>query len=102
MSILLSDIPNLFGHFLSAVGLGVFGFAMVRFALEVYHKSNWQLQMAILLGLFGLLVGLADFVSPGSVGAFALGAGAAFLMSNPPKAEKPADTSAAENNAKPS
>ena len=61
------------------------GFALGRFTLDAYHKANWQLQIALALGFFGLLIGLTDFASPGSVGSFALGAGVAFLMASMPK-----------------
>ena len=75
-----TDIFGFFGYLLSAIGFGAFGYAIVRFWLEVYPKSNWQLQIALILGLFGMFVGVADFASPGSAGAFALGASAPFLL----------------------
>ena len=53
--------------------------------LDAFQKANWQLQCALVLGLFALLAALAKFSSPGSVGAFALGVGIAFLMSAMPK-----------------
>jgi hypothetical protein len=45
----------------------------------------WQVQVALSLGFFGLLVGITDFASAGSAGAFALGAGAAYLMNMMPQ-----------------
>jgi hypothetical protein len=74
-------MPTLVNDILGMIGLGVFGFGVARFLLDAYHKANWQLQIAIVLGLFGLLIGLADFSTSGLVGAFALGAGVVFLMS---------------------
>ena len=87
MDPLLNDVFGLLGLLLSAAGFLVFGFGLGRFFLDAYHKGAWQLQIALALGFFGLLIGLTDFASPGSVGAFALGAGIAFLM------EKKADAS---------
>jgi len=74
-----NEILGLFGFLLRAVGFGLFGFGIGKFVLESYAKANWQLQIALALGFLGLLVGLTDFASPGSAGAFALGAGIAFL-----------------------
>jgi hypothetical protein len=70
------------GFLLRALGFLVFGFAIGRFVLDAYQKANWQLQIALALGLFGLLIGLTDFASPGSSGAFALGAGVALIMAS--------------------
>jgi uncharacterized membrane protein YidH (DUF202 family) len=70
------------GFLLRALGFLVFGFAIGRFVLDAYQKANWQLQIALALGFFGLLIGLTDFASPGSSGAFALGAGVALIMAS--------------------
>jgi hypothetical protein len=75
------DIFSFLGFLLRAFGFLLFGFGGGRFMLDAYQKANWQLQIALALGFFGLLIGLTDFSSPGSAGAFALGAGIAFLMS---------------------
>ena len=75
----LNEVFGLLGFILRAVGFGLAGFALGKFVLDAYQKANWQLQIALVLGFFGLLIGLADFTSPGSVGAFALGAGLTFL-----------------------
>ena len=86
---IVSDLFGLLGLLLRALGFLLFGFGSGRFILSVYKESNWQLQMALVLGFFGLLIALTDFASPGSAGAFALGAGAAYFMANmPTKAEK--------------
>jgi hypothetical protein len=77
-------VPQVFsflGFLLRAFGFLLFGFGGGRFMLDAFQKANWQLQIALVLGFFGLLIGLTDFSSPGSAGAFALGAGIAFFMS---------------------
>ena len=85
MPIIISDIFSLLGFLLRAVGFLVVGLALGRFFLDSYKKAIWQLQIALVLGFFGLLIGITDFASAGSAGAFALGAGIAMLMANAPK-----------------
>lgn len=74
-------IVGVLGSLIRAIGFLVFGFGIARFTLDAYNKANWQLQIALALGFFGLLIGLTDFASPGSSGMYALGAGIA-LISN--------------------
>jgi hypothetical protein len=77
-------VPEIFaflGFLLNALGFLLFGFGGGRFILASFQKSGWQVQCALVLGFFALLAALAKFSSPGSVGAFALGAGIAFFMS---------------------
>ncbi|HUI88318.1 MAG TPA: hypothetical protein VLX61_06290 [Anaerolineales bacterium] len=74
----------LLGFLLRAVGFLVAGFASGHFAFDNFKNSEWQVKIALALGFFGLLVGLTDFASAGSAGAFALGAGAAYFMSMMP------------------
>lgn len=82
MPLIVSEIFTFLGFLLSALGLLVFGFAGGRFTLDAFQKStSWQVQVALALGLFALLAALTKFSSPGSAGAFALGAGIAFFMS---------------------
>jgi len=85
MPLIISEIFSFLGFLLRALGFLLVGFGGGRFVLDAYQKANWQLQIALVLGFFGLLIGLTDFSSPGSAGAFALGAGIAFLMSGMPK-----------------
>jgi hypothetical protein len=77
---LVNQIFSFLGFLLRAFGFLLFGFGGGRFMLDAFQKANWQLQIALALGIFGLLIGLTDFASPGSTGAFALGAGIAFFM----------------------
>lgn len=83
----LNDIINILGHLLSAIGFGIVGLGLARFLLDSYPKANWQLQAALALGFFGLLIGLTVFASVGSAGAFALGAGVAFFTARKEKEE---------------
>ncbi len=78
---IVSEIFAFLGFLLSALGLLVFGFAGGRFTMDAFQKTSWQVQVALVIGFFGLLAALANYASPGSAGSFALGAGIAFFMS---------------------
>lgn len=82
---LVSEIFGLLGFLVSALGFLIFGFGACKFTIDAYKKAVWQLQIALVLGFFGLIIGLADFTSPGSTGMFTLGAGVAFVMAGMPK-----------------
>lgn len=84
---ILNDIFSIFGYLIRTAGFLLVGLGVGRFFLANYPKSNWQLQMALALGFFGLIIALTVYSSAGSAGAFALGAGIAFL--NVKKEEAP-------------
>lgn len=75
------------GYVVRALGFIVLGFAVGRFTMDAYKKAVWQVQIALTVGFFALLVGLTNYASPGSMGTFALGAGVALIMSFMPKKE---------------
>lgn len=79
------QILGILGNLVRALGFLIFGFGIARFTLDAYSKANWQLQIALVLGFLGLLIGLTDFSTPGSSGMYALGAGIALVMSIMPK-----------------
>jgi len=85
----LNDILEIFGFLIRLVGFLLVGLGLGRFLLDSYPKANWQLQIALILGFFGLLIGLTVYSSPGSAGAFALGAGIAFFTAKKNEAEEP-------------
>ncbi len=67
------------------IGMLAFGFGAGWFAFEAYQKGAWQVQIAALLGLLGVVIGLADFTSAGALGAFGLGAGGAIIAFGLPR-----------------
>ncbi|HEY5730471.1 MAG TPA: hypothetical protein VIS72_10500 [Anaerolineales bacterium] len=79
------QILGVIGFLIRALGFLVAGYALGKFTFDSYGKANWQLQIALALGFFGLLIGLTAYTSPASSGMFALGGGAAFLMATMPK-----------------
>jgi hypothetical protein len=87
---IVSDVSAFLGILLRALGFLVVGVAVGRLVFDNFKNSEWQLKIALALGFFGLLIGLTDFASPGSAGAFALGAGGAYFMSMIP-VSKPKD-----------
>jgi hypothetical protein len=74
------NVLSLLGFILRALGFALLGFAVGRFTMDAYKMAVWQVQVALAVGFFGLLVGLTHYSSAGSMGMFALGAGAALFM----------------------
>jgi hypothetical protein len=74
---IIYDLLNILGFAIRVGGMIVLGVAMSYFTLEFYRKGQqvWMLQIALFLGFIGLVIALSTFTSPGSLGAFALGAG---------------------------
>jgi len=81
-------IIGVLGNLVRAIGFLIFGFGIARFLLDAYNKANWQLQIALALGFFGLLIGVTNFASAGSSGMYALGAGVALVSNMLPKKAK--------------
>jgi hypothetical protein len=85
---LVYDIIGLFASLVRFLGMAVFGLGMGWLALDLLKKSTWQVQIAVFLGLAGLVIGLAVFSGWASVGAVAAGIGVAILLWGLPKKEK--------------
>lgn len=77
---IVNDVFDLLGHLIRGLGFLVVGFGLARFSVEAFKKATWQVQIALALGFFGVLIALTDFASAGSSGAFALGAGIALVL----------------------
>lgn len=75
------EVLSVIGFVIRALGFVLLGFAVARFTLDAYNKAVWQVQIALAAGFFLLLIGLTKYASPASMGTFAIGAGAAMLMS---------------------
>lgn len=88
MPYIVNEIFGLLGFLLRALGFLVIGFGIGRFFLDAYKKAAWQLQIALALGFFGLLIGITAFASAGSTGTLALGAGISFFLSDKPKQDE--------------
>jgi len=77
----LTAILSILGFVIRALGFIALGYGVGRFTMDAYKKAVWQTQVALVIGFFGLLVGLTNYASPGSMGTFAIGAGVALIMS---------------------
>jgi hypothetical protein len=87
------QVLSVIGFVIRAIGFIVLGFAVGRFTMDAYKKAVWQVQIALAVGFFALLVGLTHYSSAGSMGTFALGAGVALIMSfMPPKKDNDEDS----------
>ena len=73
------EILGILGGLIRVLGFLLIGYGLARFLLDSYQKATWQVQIALVLGFFGVLIGLTDFASPGASSAFALGAGFSFF-----------------------
>lgn len=96
MPTIVYEILDLFGSLFRLLGMLVFGLGAGWLVLEMFHKGQqaWQLQIALFLGFAGLAVAAMYFLTPGGLGALAIGAGAAMLlwgMKKPKKEEKEED-----------
>jgi hypothetical protein len=85
------DILSIGGGLFRFVGLLAFGLGIGWFTLHLLKEANWQLKIAIYLGLVALAVGFAKFLTSGALGAFAIGAGGGLLMWGMQKEKKPAE-----------
>ena len=81
------EVLSVLGFLIRALGFAVLGFGVGKFTMDAYKKAQWQVQVALAIGFFGLLVGLTNYASAGSMGMFALGAGAATIMAGMSKKE---------------
>jgi hypothetical protein len=81
----INDIFALFGFLFRFLGFLIVGYGIGRFVFDHYNASEWQVRIALALGFFALLVGLTAYASPGSSGAFALGAGVALVYGLMPR-----------------
>ncbi len=89
MPTLMTDIIILLGQLLRLLGMAVLGLGIGWIALDLLKKIEaWQGQVAIFLGVAGLVIGMAVFTGAGALGAFAAGVGVAILMWGMPKKEK--------------
>ncbi len=82
---LLLQLSSFVGTLLRFLGFLVAGLALGRFMLDEFKNAAWQVQIALVLGIFGLLIGLTTFSSAGSAGGFALGLGGAYFMNMMPR-----------------
>ncbi|MGA2820997.1 MAG: hypothetical protein ABSF61_10130 [Anaerolineales bacterium] len=87
----IDQLLSLLGIIFRPLGFLVFGFAAGWLATRPFVEEQkwWQLEALTLIAFFGALVTLSIYVGPGSVGAFALGAGIAVIVFGMRLGQKP-------------
>lgn len=75
-------VITILGGLFRFLGMLAAGVGLAWFALDVYKKSaaSWYLLMALVLGLFGLVIAMTVFLAPGALGGFGLGLGGGLLL----------------------
>jgi len=83
------EIIDLIASLIRFIGMGILGLAIGWLALDLLKKAaDWRLQIAVFLGLVGLVIALVIYLPWGATGLFAIGAGAAILLWGMPKEKK--------------
>lgn len=89
MPSIVYDIIDLLASLLRFLGLAVFGLGFGWLALDLLKKSTlWQVQVAVFLGLAGVLIAMAVYTAWGALGAVAAGIGVAIIIWGLPKKPK--------------
>lgn len=89
MPSLATEVFAFLGLVIRAVGFLAVGYALGRLVFEHFRMGTWQLQVAYVLGLFVLLIGLTASSSPASSGCFAIGIAVAYFTVMPPQRTEP-------------
>jgi hypothetical protein len=89
MPSIMYDIIDLLASLIRFLGFAVFGLGFGWLALDLLKKTTfWQVQLAVFLGLAGLLIAMTVYTNWGAVGALAAGIGVAILLWGMPKKPK--------------
>jgi len=82
----------LLSQFFRFAGMLIVGLGIGWLALDLLKKIQvWQGQVAVFLGLAGLVIAMTVFTGWGALGAFCIGVGGAILLWGMPKKEKKED-----------
>ena len=87
MPSVLTTIIYILSAILRIIGLGVLGAGIGWLSLDLLRKEVWQLQIAVFLGLVGLVIAIA-YVGAAAVGAFAIGIAVAIFLWGMPRKKK--------------
>ena len=83
--LIFEEILGIVGGLIRLLGFLLIGYGIAHFVLNSYKMAVWQVQIALVLGFFGLLIATMNYASAGATGAFAIGAGVTFFISSRPK-----------------
>jgi NhaP-type Na+/H+ or K+/H+ antiporter len=83
------DIINVIASLIRLLGVAALGVTIGYLAVDMFHKAQtWPMQVAVFLGLVGLVIAMVVFLAPGALGGFGLGFGAAIFIWAMPKKKK--------------
>ena len=86
---IVNQIIVLISQLIRILGLAVLGLGIGWLALDLLKRIQvWQGQVAVFLGLAGLIIAMTVFTGWAALGVFAAGVGVAILMWGMPKKEK--------------
>jgi len=91
MPSVLNIIISILSALLRILGLGVLGAGIGWLGIDLLRKEAWQVQIAVFLGLVGLVIAIA-YVSAAAVGAFAIGVTVAIFLWGMPRKKKEGET----------
>jgi hypothetical protein len=83
------EIINQIASLIRLLGMAAVGVGIGYLAMDLLRKAEgWPLQAVGFLGLAGLVIAMAVFLSPGALGAFGIGLGAAVFVWGMPRKKK--------------
>jgi NhaP-type Na+/H+ or K+/H+ antiporter len=83
------EIITLLASVLRLLGMAALGVGIGYLAVDLLRKTQaWPFQMAVFLGLAGLVIAMMVFLSAGALGAFGIGVGVAIFVWGMPKKKK--------------
>jgi hypothetical protein len=86
---IVGSILILFSQLFRFLGMVILGLGIGWLVLDLLKKIQaWQGQVAIFLGLAGLIIAMTVFTGWGALGAFTIGVGVGILMWGLPKKQK--------------
>ena len=86
---IVDEILVLFSQIFRFIGMAVLGLGIGWLAVDLLKKIEaWQGQVAIFLGLAGLVIAMTVFSGWAALGAFAIGVGVAIFLWGMPKKQK--------------
>jgi hypothetical protein len=93
MPTIVYDIIDLLASLLRLIGMTILGLGIGWLALDLLRKiPAWQGQVAIFLGLAGLVIAMTVFTGWGALGALSIGIGVAIFLWGMPRKKKEGET----------
>jgi hypothetical protein len=86
---IIFEIINIIAAFIRLLGMAAVGVGIGYLAVDLLHKAEgWPMQAVGFLGLVGLVIAMAAFLAPGTLGGFGIGLGVAIFIWGMPKKKK--------------